>query len=113
MTGRTFETSFFKGVPPAEGGYPGYNPRTEKAEEIICDYDVTVKMRDGNKIYVDIFRPEKKEKYPVIYRGYVTLAKPLVRLMRNSKELTEIVNFFVQHYLNEMLYRMGKKRMEI
>jgi putative CocE/NonD family hydrolase len=66
MTNNAFEISFFKGMPPAEGGYPGYNPRTETTEGMICEYDVTVKMRDGIKIYVDIFRPEKEGKYPVI-----------------------------------------------
>lgn len=66
MAGQEFEMAFWEGVPPAEGGYPGFNPRTEKAEGIICEYDVTVPMRDGVKIYVDIFRPEKEGKYPVL-----------------------------------------------
>jgi predicted acyl esterase len=66
MTNQKFEMIFWKGVPPAEGGYPGYNPRTEKAKGIICEYDVAVMMRDGVKIYVNIFRPEKEGKYPVL-----------------------------------------------
>ena len=66
MTSQKFEMIFWKGVPPAEGGYPGFNPRTEKAKGIICEYDVAVMMRDGVKIYVDIFRPEKEGKYPVL-----------------------------------------------
>lgn len=57
---------FWKGVPPTEGGYPGFNPRTEKANGIICEYDVAVTMRDGAKIYVDVFRPEKEGEYPVL-----------------------------------------------
>jgi predicted acyl esterase len=66
MTSQKFEISFWKGVPPTEGGYPGFNPRTEKAEGIICEYDVAVAMRDGVKIYVDIFRPEKEGEYPLL-----------------------------------------------
>lgn len=66
MNKQKFETSFFKGLPPAEGGYPGYNPRTERKKGIICQYDVAVKMRDGIKIYIDIFSPENEAKYPAI-----------------------------------------------
>ena len=66
MAGKTVELSFWEGVPPAEGGYPGFKPRTKKEKGIVCDYDVAVKMRDGKKIYVDVFRPEKQGEYPVI-----------------------------------------------
>jgi predicted acyl esterase len=66
MTNKTFEMRFWKGMPPAEGGYPGFNPRAETSEGIICEYDVAVTMRDGVKIYVDVFRPEKEGKYPVL-----------------------------------------------
>ncbi len=45
---------------------PDFNPRTEKAEGMSIEYDVAVTMRDGVKIYVDIFRPEKEGKYPVL-----------------------------------------------
>ncbi len=50
----------------AEGGYPGFKPRTEKAKGMVIDRDVTVKMRDGIKLYIDVYRPEKEGKYPVI-----------------------------------------------
>jgi len=66
MTNETFEIRWAKGKPLSEGGYPGLNPRTEKAEGMVCDYDVAVQMRDGVKIRVDIFRPEKEGKYPVL-----------------------------------------------
>ena len=33
---------------------------------MVVDYDIAVKMRDGIKIYIDIFRPEKEGQYPVI-----------------------------------------------
>ena len=67
MTNQNFEMRWApKGVPPAEGGYPGLNPRTEKVEGMISEYDVAVPMRDDVKIRVDIHRPEKEGKYPVI-----------------------------------------------
>lgn len=66
MTNQGSAISFWKGVPPSEGEYPGLRPRTEKDKGIIAEYDVNVTMRDGIKIYVDIFRPEKEGKYPVL-----------------------------------------------
>lgn len=43
------------------------NQRTYMAEEgIICMQDVPVKMRDGVTLYVDIYLPEEKKKYPLI-----------------------------------------------
>lgn len=66
MTGQKSTISFREGIPPIKGKYPGFNPRTEKEKGLICEYDVAVTMRDGVKIYIDIFRPEKAGKYPVI-----------------------------------------------
>jgi predicted acyl esterase len=66
MPEQKFTMIFKKPVPPSEGGYPGFNPRTEKDKGMIIEYDTTVKMRDGVKIYVDVFRPDKEGKYPVI-----------------------------------------------
>jgi len=66
MPSQTFEMLFTDAVPPAEGGHPGFNPRTEKAEGMIIEYDVGVPMRDGAKIYIDVYRPEAEGKYPVI-----------------------------------------------
>jgi predicted acyl esterase len=43
---------------------PGY--RVDEARGIICEYDVAVRMRDGINIYVNIFRPRKEGKYPVL-----------------------------------------------
>lgn len=49
------------------GVCPALNPRTyECAPGIICEQDVAVEMRDGIKIYVDIFRPKDKTNIPVI-----------------------------------------------
>lgn len=53
-----------------QGFCPEFNQRTyEAAPGIVCDQDQEVIMRDGTKIYCDIFRPEgtdKGEKVPVI-----------------------------------------------
>ncbi|HTY81834.1 MAG TPA: CocE/NonD family hydrolase [Dehalococcoidales bacterium] len=57
----------FKAPLPMEGStYPGFNPRTEKAKGMVIDYDYSVKMRDGVKIYIDVFRPDKEGQFPVL-----------------------------------------------
>jgi uncharacterized protein len=66
MAGQKFEMLFWQGYPPSQGKYPGFKPRTEKAKGMVIERDVAVTMQDGIKIYVDIFRPEKKGKYPVL-----------------------------------------------
>ena len=66
MTEQKFEMLFWQGKPPSSGGYPGFNPRTEKDKGMLIERDVAVKMRDGIRIYIDIFRPEKEGKYPVL-----------------------------------------------
>ena len=66
MTDEMHEISFREGLPLGKGKYPGYNPRTEVTAGIICEYDVTVMMRDEIKIYIDVFRPEKEGQYPVL-----------------------------------------------
>jgi predicted acyl esterase len=66
MASQKFEIVFRDPVPLAKGGYPGFNPRTERTNGIISEYDVAVTMRDGVKIYINIFRPEKAGKYPVL-----------------------------------------------
>lgn len=46
---------------------PAFNQRTYSPEDgIICMQDVAVEMRDGIKIYVDIYKPEAEGKYPLI-----------------------------------------------
>jgi predicted acyl esterase len=66
MASQKFEMIFMEPVPLSESEYPGFNPRTEKAEGMIIDYDVGVTMRDGAKIYIDLYRPETEGKYPII-----------------------------------------------
>ncbi len=49
------------------GFCPDVNPRTYIAEPgIICEQDVKMTLRDGTKIYTDIFRPEGKTGIPAI-----------------------------------------------
>jgi len=66
MTDQEFEMFFWQGNPPSHGNYPGVNPRTERAKGMIIERDVTVVLRDGIKIYIDVFRPEKEGRHPVL-----------------------------------------------
>jgi predicted acyl esterase len=53
-----------KAIPPQDGGHPGLRPRTEHHAGMIMEYDVAVPMRDGKKIYIDVFRPDRPGTYP-------------------------------------------------
>jgi predicted acyl esterase len=66
MDKKPFERIFRKGVPPAEHQYPGLGYRISREHGMIIERDVAVPMRDGVKIYVDITRPEGKEKVPAL-----------------------------------------------
>ena len=55
-------------VPPEQGGYPGFHPRTEKTRGMVIEYDVAVPMRDGVVIYVDVYRPDLPGTYPAADR---------------------------------------------
>ena len=59
---------FRKGRDPAEAQYPGLRPRTLVDDKLsmLIEYDVAVTMRDGVRIYVDVFRPTREGKHPVI-----------------------------------------------
>jgi predicted acyl esterase len=50
--------------------YPGFNPRSvETLEGLLIEYDVAVIMRDGVKMYIDIYRPANQSsstKIPII-----------------------------------------------
>jgi hypothetical protein len=49
------------------GFCPPFNPRTYIAEAgILCEQDVAVKMRDGNTIYADIYRPVDQLNIPAL-----------------------------------------------
>src|ERR1035437_7327118 len=57
MRGDAFETKYLPGLPPADGGCPPLQHRTERADGMLIEYDVAVAMRDGVEIYADVFRP--------------------------------------------------------
>ncbi|KAF4987904.1 hypothetical protein FDECE_15261 [Fusarium decemcellulare] len=64
----SFETAFIPARDPQEGGYPGFNPRVVTDEElnIVIQYDETITLRDGTKIYADVYRPSDGSKCPVL-----------------------------------------------
>lgn len=45
------------GLDPAGREYPGFNPRQETVDGLTIDYDVEIELRDGTKIYADVYRP--------------------------------------------------------
>jgi uncharacterized protein len=45
------------GLDPKIRAYPGFNPRQEIMDELVIDYDVAIKLRDGATIYTDVYRP--------------------------------------------------------
>jgi uncharacterized protein len=66
MRAETFETKYLPGLPPSEGGCPAVQHRIVHADGMLIEYDASVPMRDGVKIYCDIFRPEGGDPVPVI-----------------------------------------------
>ena len=82
MDKQNFELRFTRGKYPSGGGYPGLRPgyRVDETLGMICEYDVPVTMRDGVKIYVDIFRPAKEGHYPVAV-SYTHLTLPTKRIV--------------------------------
>jgi hypothetical protein len=93
MSDKTFEMIFKAPLSPGEGRYvgsiPPLNSRTVRADGMIIDYDVAVRMRDGVRIYVDIYRPDREGKYPALVcwtpygkfrSNYDFITEPNVRL---------------------------------
>lgn len=66
MIDEGFEIRYLPGIPPQEAGCPPLDPRMERTDGMIIEYDAAVRMRDGVEIYADIFRPEAAETVPVI-----------------------------------------------
>lgn len=63
---KTIERLWRPGEPPEHFHYPGLNPRSELHGNILAEYDVAVSLRDGNRIYVDVFRPPDSTDVPAI-----------------------------------------------
>ena len=61
---------FIKAGSPEAKKYPGFKPRSvETPEGLLIEYDVAVPLRDGIKMYVDIYRPAKQPdstKIPIV-----------------------------------------------
>ncbi len=66
MAKASFEIAFRPGAPPAERKYPGFGYRVSRHEGILIERDVAVPMRDGAKIYADVFRPEGGDRVPAL-----------------------------------------------
>ena len=66
MTDENFELAFRDGTDPSDGEYPGHKPgtRLDERNDMVCEYDVGVTMRDGTTIYIDCFRPAEEDNYP-------------------------------------------------
>ena len=55
----TYTVKWKKGTDPYEGKWPGpQKGRKEVADGMLIEWDVDVAMRDGARIFVDIFRPQ-------------------------------------------------------
>ena len=48
---------------------PDSTPGLKRQEGMIIEHDVAVTMRDGVKIYIDIYRPEKEGNTPFLLLG--------------------------------------------
>ncbi|HWI87289.1 MAG TPA: CocE/NonD family hydrolase [Sphingomonas sp.] len=61
-----FDLRLRPGMRPADAGHPGLNPRRENADGMVIDRDYAITLRDGVKIYADVFRPADATGVPVI-----------------------------------------------
>jgi|SRR5271156_582222 len=51
---------------PESAGYPGLGYRKTVDDGLIVERDVEVTLRDGTRIYIDLFRPERMKTVPVL-----------------------------------------------
>ena len=81
-SGRDFPVYYRDALPVTadRARYTGFNPKTELlkagtvrregakplATDIVFERDVAITLRDGTKIYADVFRPSDNEKHPAI-----------------------------------------------
>lgn len=57
----TFERIMRPSRSPEENGYPGFRPGREVVDGMVLDRDVEVTLRDGVRIYADVYRPENQD----------------------------------------------------
>jgi predicted acyl esterase len=100
---------FKPGVPPVEGGYPGLDPRTEKTRGMVIEYDVEVPMRDGVKIYADIYRPDQPGRFPpiVAWGPYGKQGRVLYSYLGNTGLRDEEFNEFTKFEAPDPVYWCG------
>lgn len=72
-------TVFRKGIPPEERGYPGFSPGNKIVDGMAVDTDLAIIMRDGTRIYGDLWRAEGAGACPTLIawapygkHGYLT-----------------------------------------
>jgi predicted acyl esterase len=97
---------FKEAVSPFEGGYPGFHPRTEKASGMVIEYDVAVPMRDGVKIYADVYRPDSPGQYPplVQWGPYGKHGRVLYSHLGNTQLFDEDFNEFTKFEAADPVY---------
>lgn len=81
MVSKIKNSIIFSQIPSVtESDYPGFQPDTyilkkgsvhrhggkELPCDVLCERDAAMQLRDGTTIYMDIFRPVKEGKYPVL-----------------------------------------------
>ncbi|MBO0728358.1 MAG: CocE/NonD family hydrolase [Acidimicrobiaceae bacterium] len=60
------ELAFRQGIDPATAGHPRVEPRTDHVDGMLVERDAAVAMRDGVRIWVDVYRPEDAEPVPTL-----------------------------------------------
>lgn len=97
---------FAEAVSPFEGGYPGFDPRTEKTNGMVIEYDVAVPMRDGVKIYVDVYRPDAPGQYPPLieWGPYGKHGRILYAHLGNTRLRDEDFNEFTKFEAGDPVY---------
>ena len=87
--------------PEKGGGYPGFNPRTVTDDKlnITIQCDETIVLRDGVKIYADVYRPNDGSKCPVLlaWTPYGKHVNPWLKWnnMKGSGVPTSVVSDYV------------------
>lgn len=61
-----FNITYKKANPPEAGNYPGFDPSVRTEGSIIIEQDVAVTLRDGTRIYTDVYRPDGATRVPAI-----------------------------------------------
>ncbi|WP_253907164.1 CocE/NonD family hydrolase [Herbaspirillum rubrisubalbicans] len=64
MASREIVLAFTPSVNPQQAGGPALKPSVSIDGGMVIERDVAVTLRDGTKIYVDVFRPKDAEKVP-------------------------------------------------